>query len=97
MTSASAQKGGVSKNTHNLKTININFADRGGQKYEEFLDVIHGSSLSLVMGRGRSGSDRRERTVRSVLTGQSVLFYHYRSGWMDADADDSHETEGVSD
>ena len=67
MTSASAQKGGVSKNTHNLKTININFADRGGQKYEEFLDVIHGSSLSLVMGRGRSGSDRRERTVRSVL------------------------------
>ena len=25
-----------------------------------------------------SGSDRRERTVRSVLMGQSVLFYHYR-------------------
>ena len=24
----------------------------------------------------RSGSDRRERTVRSVLKGQSVLFYH---------------------
>ena len=27
-----------------------------------------------------SGSDRRERTVPSVLNGQSVLFYHYRSG-----------------
>ena len=29
---------------------------------------------------GQSGSDRRERTVPSVLNGQSVLFYHYRSG-----------------
>ena len=28
----------------------------------------------------QSGSDRRERTVPSVLNGQSVLFYHYRSG-----------------
>ena len=27
----------------------------------------------------QSGSDRRERTVRSVLKGQSVIFYHYRS------------------
>ena len=33
--------------------------------------------INLVM---LSGSDRRERTVRvrSVLMGQSVLFYHYR-------------------
>ena len=27
-----------------------------------------------------SGSDRRERTVLSVLNGQSVLFYHCRYG-----------------
>ena len=26
-----------------------------------------------------SGIDRKEQTVRSVLMGQSVLFYHYRS------------------
>ena len=29
-----------------------------------------------------SGSDRRERMVRSVLNGQSVLFYHYRFSWI---------------
>ena len=31
-----------------------------------------------VTMRYSSGSDRRERTVPSVLNGQSVLFYHYR-------------------
>ena len=29
-----------------------------------------------------SGSDRRERMVRSVLNGPSVLFYHYRSAQL---------------
>ena len=37
--------------------------------------------------RNLSGSDRRERTVRSVLKGHSVLFYHYRFGPPDGVTD----------
>ena len=52
------------------------------------LDGMAGSRIQmLIMHHGfmetkalRSGSDRRERTVRSVLKGQSVLFYHIHSG-----------------
>ena len=40
------------------------------------------------MAREKSGCDRRERTVPSVLNGQSVLFYHHRS--------DTHPPEEVT-
>ena len=38
------------------------------------------SFSSQYLSTEQSGSDRRERTVRSVLNGQSVLFYHNHSG-----------------
>ena len=58
----------------NFLTLSMLETSGRNRKEVPFMSVQSSEKIRFL-----SGSDRRERTVRSVLKGQSVLFYHYRS------------------